>query len=411
MISLRQHASLVLIDDQQGVRAVPPIPLQPGGGGAIYDEAWLRDLIFACPESLPLQEVDPSFGPLVPVCRELDTRCAGIADALFINPLGMPTLVECKLWRNTEARRKVVAQILDYARALRRWTFTDLQREAARARREQGFDLFAHVAGQGAGDLEQAAFVDCVTPNLGSGRMLLLVVGDGIREGVEAITGDIRGAAGLHFTFGLVEAQIYQLGEGMRLLQPRVLARTRIVERVVVDVSRVSGVEVLDDREEDPPTPRATWMKKFWEDLVATIRFDDRDQPLANPTAQRAIFFHLVRGAELWLNCHYRSRKAIAEVSLGYTQTNQLAVEIAEALEADREAISGEIGIPVWWTRTEDGKVQMSVRQPISHPESDEHREQQLVWFATTLNAVVNSLRPRIVAWLRDNHGQSGPAG
>jgi hypothetical protein len=102
----------------------------------VCDEAWVRDLVFAHPEAVPIQELDPSFGPLVPVCTEFDTRVAGFADALFVNPLGMPTLVECKLWRNPEARLEVVGQILDYAWVLRRWTFADLQREAARARKK-----------------------------------------------------------------------------------------------------------------------------------------------------------------------------------------------------------------------------------------------------------------------------------
>ena len=139
-MSLRQRTPLILTSADGTSYRLAPVSLQFGRLGGGYDEAWIRDLVFAHPAALPVNEIEPSFGPLIPVCTELDTRTAGFADALFLNPLGMPTLVECKLWRNPEARREVVGQILDYASALRR-TFVDLQREAARARRQHIVDL------------------------------------------------------------------------------------------------------------------------------------------------------------------------------------------------------------------------------------------------------------------------------
>jgi RecB family endonuclease NucS len=69
--------------------------------------------------------VDPGFGPLIPLCRELRTE-AGPIDVAYIDTRGQLILVETKLWRNNEARRKVIAQVLDYARALKRWTYADL---------------------------------------------------------------------------------------------------------------------------------------------------------------------------------------------------------------------------------------------------------------------------------------------
>ena len=32
------------------------------------NEAWLRDTLFAHPEIVPTDEIDPTFGPLVPLC-------------------------------------------------------------------------------------------------------------------------------------------------------------------------------------------------------------------------------------------------------------------------------------------------------------------------------------------------------
>ena len=44
-----------------------------------------------------------------------------------MNGEGYLTLVETKLWRNPEARRTVVAQIIDYASHLSTWTYDDLR--------------------------------------------------------------------------------------------------------------------------------------------------------------------------------------------------------------------------------------------------------------------------------------------
>ncbi len=96
-------------------------------------EADLQDLVHKHPEALPIEEIDPSFSGPVSICRELNTP-AGPIDNFLVTPSGLPILVECKLWRNPQARREVVGQVLDYAKELARWTSADIEREAARHR-------------------------------------------------------------------------------------------------------------------------------------------------------------------------------------------------------------------------------------------------------------------------------------
>ena len=35
------------------------------------NETWLRDILFDNPQIIPTDEIDPSYGPLVPLCKEL----------------------------------------------------------------------------------------------------------------------------------------------------------------------------------------------------------------------------------------------------------------------------------------------------------------------------------------------------
>jgi hypothetical protein len=141
-------------------------------------------------------------------------------------------LAECKLWRNPEARREVIAQVLDYNRCLAGWRYADLETAVSRGllpdgSRPQGGpweSMAAHA------ELDEAAFVDAVSRNLRLGRFLWLIVGDGIREGVEALASALQSHAGHHFTLALVELGVFALPDGRGwIVQPRVPARTLIL--------------------------------------------------------------------------------------------------------------------------------------------------------------------------------------
>ena len=92
-----------------------------------FSEVWIQQLINNYPSILPVSEIEASFNPLISIGREISTS-VGPLDNLFVSPDGYLTIVETKLWRNPEARREVVGQIIDYAKELSRWSFTDLDR-------------------------------------------------------------------------------------------------------------------------------------------------------------------------------------------------------------------------------------------------------------------------------------------
>lgn len=199
------------------------------------DEGWLQALVHGNPGLLAVEEIEPDYAPLIPIGREVPTD-SGPIDNLFVNPSGLVTIVEAKLWRNPEARREVVAQILDYAEQVSRWSYEDLDE---RTRRSTGSGLWAHVVASTDADvrLEEDEFVDAVTRNLRRGRFLLLIVGDGIKESVEQLTEYVHRSPSLRFHLALVELRVYDMPDGMGLLvMPSVVARTQEVVRAVVDL-------------------------------------------------------------------------------------------------------------------------------------------------------------------------------
>ena len=103
-------------DNQAGVETLRRIPLGIRVDDGGMDESSLRNLLFQFPLSLPIEAIDAAYSDPVPICRELYTS-AGYVDALYINALGRLILAEFKLWRNPQARREVIGQILDYTKS------------------------------------------------------------------------------------------------------------------------------------------------------------------------------------------------------------------------------------------------------------------------------------------------------
>ena len=206
------------------------------------EEGWLQELIRENPDILPVSEIEPIFAPLISIGKDVQTN-AGPIDNLFLNPQGYPTIVETKLWRNPEARRRVVGQIIDYTSELRCWNYDDLERSVKEYNRKyngqslgimETLRLHAEIP-----DTEEAVIIDTVMRNLQKSRFLLLLVGDGIREEVERMTDLLHGTPDRQFTLALVELQLYQsdvIGDETILVVPQVVTRTKEVVRAVVRV-------------------------------------------------------------------------------------------------------------------------------------------------------------------------------
>ncbi|MCK9541330.1 MAG: hypothetical protein M0R03_04785 [Novosphingobium sp.] len=202
-------------------------------GNGLHDENWLQALIHDHPAILPISDIEPGFGDLIAVAREVP--CGhGFIDNLYITPSGDIVLVETKLWRNSQMRREVVAQALDYVSALGQMGYDKF--EAAAARGQQAPACLYDLVREHPESLEEAEFIDAVSLNLRRGRMLAIVLGDGIRTETEALGDLLQSHAGAHFTFALVELATWQNPAGDILAVPSTLAKTEMIERGVVRV-------------------------------------------------------------------------------------------------------------------------------------------------------------------------------
>lgn len=394
-----QFASPILIKNGQVATVLERIPLS-GSGEFKYDENWLQELLYAHPHALPISEIDQSYLNLVPICREMNTP-AGPVDVLYATPEGKLVILEAKLWRNPEARRKVIGQILDYAKELGSWSYEDLQREVSRAVKAtegQARKLFDIVANKYP-DLAEAQFVDSVSRNLKRGEFLLLIVGDGIREGVGAIAEFLEGHGTMHFTFGLVEMAVFTADGESVLVQPRIIAQTMIVKRTVITLE-AAGLLATDagEMEEEEASSALGETQKFyrafWGELIAQLKFDDPGQPLPNVTPHGFMFLSTPAKSNAWINNYlWRKGKEVA-ISMTFAST-PLGEMLFKKLLDDRETIDKELGIPVDWNG-KDGKHWISAKTNFPDLQSIEYRKPIQSWLIENMNLFVNVFRPRI---------------
>ncbi len=393
--------TLVLIDEG-GSTLVPRIPQ-----GDANLEHPLRDLIYDHPGILPLTELEPEIGRVVAVAKEFNLPGAGFADVLLVSEWGRLIIVECKLWRNPQARREVVGQVLDYARQLARTDYEALQAAISSNRQRRGNVLY-ELAREAGSTMDEAQFVDRVARDLAAGRFLLIIAGDGITESARRLGEYLKDQPGLAFELGLLEIADYRFadpvtGAERRIVQPRLIAKTQIIDRFVIR-SEVPGITVAVEGESTvAAAPRisatrsegATAWRGFIEAFNAEVAFDDPAQmpprwggigwmklPFPGPVDPRL----------------YRSGSS-GNIGAFMTFGDAAGQEIYAGLSEDREAIAAEFAAaglpaPVW--SSEDGTQSITLKVASPLPWDAAREAEQRIWLARAANQFVNSLRPRI---------------
>jgi hypothetical protein len=384
------------------------VPLAGANSSDQYSEDRLQDLLYRFPQSLPIAEIDDSFADIIPVCKEMNTF-VGPIDLVYVTPRGRLVIVEVKLWRNPEARRKVIGQILDYAKELSQWNYESFD-AAVRAAGRVGnrsadppglFDIAVQVNSS----IDEPRFVDSVTQSLQRGDFLLMIVGDGIREGAGAIAQFLEGHGTLQFTFGLVEMAIHRMPDGAHLVQPRILAQSTIIRRTVVQLEgaglvakeQVGGENESEELARPDLLQARVRFREFWTEFLKKLVLDDKSQPIPKATISTNQNFPMPGSA--WVSAYLAQSGSEIGTFLTFPQT-AISDRLYEGLRNDQEAIEKALDIPVSWES--EGQKHWIVSRERFTGILDEHRPQVQLWLADHVNRYVSVFRPRLEKLLRD---------
>ena len=274
------------------------------------------------------------------------------------HPSGLPVIVEAKLWRNPEGRRKVIGQILDYAKELARGTYETFDAAVRRGGRGEEVSrqrVLADVFGLQKIHLRRPGYS---TPSRKPATRRPFAANRRRRH--PGRRGRNRGlsrrprVAALH-----VRARRdghFQPPDGGQLVQPRVLVQSTIVRRIVVDLrhdsieategdaqsedeNRAVSPEVLADRER---------FQRFWSGFLAKLKLDDQSQPVRGPAKSQNQYFNMPKGADGWVSAYVAPSVNRAGVYLTFTK-GPIGDRLYAALRDDKDEIERALGIPVEW--------------------------------------------------------------
>jgi len=326
----------IIVSPESNVQRLQRVELQATG---IYDEKWLQQLIFANADLLPFYEIDADYTGAVPVCMELATK-SGRVDCIYVTPSGRLVIAETKLYRNPQSRREVIGQILDYAKDLMNWSYDELDTKVCAT--NGGLSLFELVKEDGHEVLE-ASFIDTVQRNLSKGRFLLLVVGDGIREGAFEIKDFLNTYASMEFSFAMVEVQIFHMPGDQLLVNPQVMRKTEITERRVISINQVSSevtekLESTNEKNGSATNKGLGQSYEYWSALLDYLELEDSSVRLPTPSTQGHLWFELPpRAHNSWITT-YRSKPNEVGVFVKF-RNDALGQYLFEFLSDRRESL------------------------------------------------------------------------
>ena len=179
-----------------------------------------------------LPDLDLSSMEIVFCAREFNSL-RGSIDILLITRSAEILIVETKLLRNPESVRTVVAQAIDYVKALATEDPDDLISK-----------ILAKYSSQPLDDLlkNDESFQHLLSQNLRTGTFSVLIVGDFIHPNILGLTESIQSAPHLGFSIYLVELNALLTDNNSLVLNPKVVSNTVEIERSVVKIE-ITGAD------------------------------------------------------------------------------------------------------------------------------------------------------------------------
>src|SRR5437016_3318881 len=144
------------------------------------DEAQLQKLLHDSPELIPTSYEEQ---PPVVFIREAGLPGSGYTDLLGVDGNGNILVVETKLARNDEVRRKVIGQVLEYAAYLWKMSFEDFDSLFVSREATPVLDLLEAKAP----GIVREEVRGAISDNLSSGAFQLFIAVDQMNEGLEKI--------------------------------------------------------------------------------------------------------------------------------------------------------------------------------------------------------------------------------
>lgn len=201
--------------------------------------------------------------------REFSVK-SGSIDNLYITRGADIVIVETKLYKNPEATRQVVAQLVDYIKAI------------VLDGSESFYESLSHAKGQitiEEGVLESDYFVSALMKNVEKGNFRGVVLGDDIHPNLLGLVSSIQSAPHLAFSIYLVRLESYQL-EDFVILNPYIVEKTSELERSIlsIEIDVTTGKTTVDSQPPAKGDKGSNKPKLSWSEFIDAVPARHRDR-------------------------------------------------------------------------------------------------------------------------------------
>ena len=383
---------------------------RPLNVGAQFDEKWLQEVLFANIDLI--QPTDASYDriQLVPLCRELNLN-DGIRnlflDILAITETGKLILIECKLWKNPQARREVLAQAFEYASLLQSLSYSDLSSKLRRHIDSGSEDPIIFALRNAGISVDESLLISRIDQGMNKGNFHVVIAGDGIRTDLVNLLNS-PAMTGMTADLSLLEISVHQDDDGKTLLSPSVPQEIETVTRTVLISTEGMPVSIEEDESEinqipNQASPAQRRMKEekkelntlFWQKAIEEIKFSHPDQdPLRRGGSNWCKA--LLPAPLKWITA-FRSNDQIGIfLRIDREDIRKYQVFFEGQLDLMREEISPDISVSIPAEGSESWSTALFISVNSSKIDLYDSNtiDLQIEWLAEHLDKFVNYIRP-----------------
>lgn len=149
------------------------------------NEAALQSILYRSPDIIPIEQLGNSIRKPRLFIKEAGLPGSGNTDLIGVDEEGGITIIECKLASNTEIRRKVIGQVLEYAAYLWQIPYDEFDGICVRAEKWHGkhlSDAMREIVAGSPEDWSEEDFKKNLGSNLTQGDFCLIIAVDALND-------------------------------------------------------------------------------------------------------------------------------------------------------------------------------------------------------------------------------------
>lgn len=249
------------------------------------NETWLQETLYQAGDLLNQTSRD-SLDPIIPLCRELPLRGSTSTvylDILAVRASGRPVLIECKLWKNPQARREVVGQILEYGALLQGQSYADVDAQVKATLKDSAMSIWRIAKSKSDQTINESDFIDHFTNCLIDGSFDLVLAGDGIRSDVKSVVNFLENRQSQINSLNMLEVNVFENGDNRLVVaqSPIQISSQRFIQVSSGDLGGSDGqVEGLEEADRQGRENEEMHLKnrQFWDKFIDSVEFNHSEQ-------------------------------------------------------------------------------------------------------------------------------------